>query len=199
MGETVSVRFRFFLWNNGEVSHTKRLATFTGAADRFLAGVTHFNGKLGTIILQMGSNFSPDHFQRVTGFVEYWPGELPWRLNCGTIAGLAIGLWHRNSISYWRRIVHRLPSTHRPSREAGCMDSPGSGQGPHFYPSEYGLGVVLNPEVVYRSECRPTRLPSVSSKWPTKPNSPIELFGFTTVPPLGTIFLRVTATSSTLR
>ncbi len=69
--------FKFFPKLNQEISHWKRLQEITKQVDNYLYAVSNLQEKLGTIFLQMNSNFSPKDFDRVIAFAESWPKEIP--------------------------------------------------------------------------------------------------------------------------
>ncbi|MBC8754969.1 DUF72 domain-containing protein [Kordia sp. YSTF-M3] len=69
--------FRFFPKITQEISHWKRLQATESLVDQYIFNATHLQEKLGTIFLQMHSNFSPKDFERVVQFAEFWPKEVP--------------------------------------------------------------------------------------------------------------------------
>ena len=69
--------FRFFPKLSQEISHWKRLQATEAVVDQYLYNVSRLREKLGTIFLQMHTNFSPKDFDRVVRFVEFWPKEIP--------------------------------------------------------------------------------------------------------------------------
>jgi uncharacterized protein YecE (DUF72 family) len=69
--------FKFFPKITQEISHWKRLQTTEALVDSYIYNATHLKDKLGTIFLQMHSNFSPKDFDRVVQFAEFWPKEVP--------------------------------------------------------------------------------------------------------------------------
>ncbi|WP_298901789.1 DUF72 domain-containing protein [uncultured Psychroserpens sp.] len=78
--------FKFFPKLNQEISHWKRLNEVNAVVDNYLNSAINLKEKLGTIFLQMHSNFAPKDFDRVVHFVENWPKEI----------GLAIEFRHTN-------------------------------------------------------------------------------------------------------
>lgn len=69
--------FKFFPKLVQNISHLKRLNDDVQPyVDHYLANVIHLKEKLGTVFLQMHSNFSPKYFDRVVKFVERWPKEV---------------------------------------------------------------------------------------------------------------------------
>jgi len=69
--------FKFFPKITQEISHWKRLQATEALVDLYIYNATHLQEKLGTIFLQMHSNFSPKDFDRVIQFAEFWPKEVP--------------------------------------------------------------------------------------------------------------------------
>ncbi|MDO6596729.1 DUF72 domain-containing protein [Oceanihabitans sp. 2_MG-2023] len=69
--------FKFFPKLNQEISHWKRLQEVGEVVNNYLNNAVNLQEKLGTIFLQMHSNFSPKDFNRVVEFVESWPKEIP--------------------------------------------------------------------------------------------------------------------------
>ncbi|WP_438712479.1 DUF72 domain-containing protein [Aquimarina muelleri] len=69
--------FKFFPKLVQNISHLKRLnEDVQPYVDKYLSSVIHLKEKLGTIFLQMHSNFAPKDFDRVIKFVEKWPKEI---------------------------------------------------------------------------------------------------------------------------
>ncbi|MCK8481855.1 DUF72 domain-containing protein [Psychroserpens algicola] len=68
--------FKFFPKLNQEISHWKRLNEVQAVVDHYLSNAMHLKEKLGTIFLQMHSNFAPKDFDRVVHFIEHWPKEI---------------------------------------------------------------------------------------------------------------------------
>ncbi|MEC3908092.1 DUF72 domain-containing protein [Tamlana sp. 2201CG12-4] len=69
--------FKFFPKLNQEISHWKRLNDTKEVVEHYLYNAANLKEKLGTIFLQMHSNFAPKNFDKVVSFVEAWPGEIP--------------------------------------------------------------------------------------------------------------------------
>lgn len=68
--------FKFFPKLVQDISHRRRLNhQCYRYLDSYLENVTHLKDKLGTMFLQMHSNFGPKNWDRVVRFVEYWPKE----------------------------------------------------------------------------------------------------------------------------
>tara|TARA_R110002050_G_scaffold16019_2_gene49133 strand:+ start:230154 stop:231050 length:897 start_codon:yes stop_codon:yes gene_type:complete len=73
--------FKFFPKMVQNVSHLRRLNEDAYPyVDEFLHAAVHLKEKLGTIFLQMHTNFGPKNWERVVRFVEYWPKEFPLAL-----------------------------------------------------------------------------------------------------------------------
>lgn len=69
--------FKFFPKLVQNISHLKRLNDDVQPyVDQYLSNAIHLKEKLGTIFLQMHSNFAPKNFDRVIKFVERWPKEI---------------------------------------------------------------------------------------------------------------------------
>jgi uncharacterized protein YecE (DUF72 family) len=69
--------FKFFPKLNQEISHWKRLNEVKEAVAHYLYSAVNLEDKLGTMFLQMHSDFAPKDFNRVQTFIEEWPKELP--------------------------------------------------------------------------------------------------------------------------
>lgn len=69
--------FKFFPKITQEISHWKRLQATEALVDLYIYNAMHLKEKLGTVFLQMHSNFSPKDFDRVAHFAEFWPKEVP--------------------------------------------------------------------------------------------------------------------------
>ena len=69
--------FKFFPKLFQEISHYKRLQDVQTVVEDFLQSAVHLKEKLGTIFLQLHSNFSPKDFGRVVAFIQNWPKQLP--------------------------------------------------------------------------------------------------------------------------
>ena len=69
--------FKFFPKLNQEISHWKRLNETKNVVENYLYNASNLKEKLGTIFLQMHSNFTPKDFDRVVAFAESWPKEIP--------------------------------------------------------------------------------------------------------------------------
>lgn len=72
--------FKFFPKLNQEISHWKRLNETQAVVENYLYSAVNLKEKLGTIFLQMHSNFAPKDFDRVVNFAENWPKEIPLAL-----------------------------------------------------------------------------------------------------------------------
>lgn len=69
--------FKFFPKVYRLISHLKWLNDIEEPVQDYLDSVVHFKDKLGTIFLQVRDNFAPKFFDRVEGFVELWPKDIP--------------------------------------------------------------------------------------------------------------------------
>ena len=69
--------FKFFPKLNQEISHWKRLQDTSAIVENYLYNASNLKEKLGTIFLQMHSNFAPKDYSRVVDFIEHWPKEIP--------------------------------------------------------------------------------------------------------------------------
>ncbi len=69
--------FRFFPKLSQEISHFRRLNEQANTSvETFISSASNLKEKLGSIFLQMPSNFGPKYFDRVQTFVERWPTHL---------------------------------------------------------------------------------------------------------------------------
>lgn len=75
--EKTPSNFKFFPKLNQEISHWKRLQDTKAVVESYLYSAVNLKEKLGTIFLQMNSNFAPKDFARVVAFVENWPKKIP--------------------------------------------------------------------------------------------------------------------------
>ncbi len=78
--------FKFFPKLGQEISHWKRLKEVQDAVNVYLDNSSHLQEKLGTIFLQLHSNFGPKNFEILQNFVVSWPKGIP----------LAIELRHKD-------------------------------------------------------------------------------------------------------
>ncbi len=74
--------FKFFPKLTQDISHWKRLEGVGDLVNYYLDAATRLEEKLGTIFLQLHSNFSPKNFSRVENFVRSWPKEIPLTVEC---------------------------------------------------------------------------------------------------------------------
>jgi len=99
--------FKFFPKLNQEISHWKRLQGVKEVIENYLYSAVNLKEKLGTIFLQMHSNFAPKDFNRVVSFVESWPKEIALAIefrhtnwyNDETVANELYDLLEKNNIS----------------------------------------------------------------------------------------------------
>lgn len=68
--------FKFFPKLNQEISHWKRLNEVKDVVEHYVYNASNLKEKLGTIFLQMHTNFAPKDFDRVVQFIETWPKGL---------------------------------------------------------------------------------------------------------------------------
>ncbi|WP_428740439.1 DUF72 domain-containing protein [Tenacibaculum sp.] len=69
--------FKFFPKLGQEISHWKRLEGVQDAVNIYLDNASNLEEKLGTIFLQMHSNFGPKNFDRLQNFAVSWPKGIP--------------------------------------------------------------------------------------------------------------------------
>lgn len=69
--------FKFFPKLYQDISHWKRLKDVDKVVDDYLYSAINLKEKLGTVFLQMHTNFAPKDFDRVEAFVKTWPTEIP--------------------------------------------------------------------------------------------------------------------------
>ena len=68
--------FKFFPKLTQEISHWKRLEGVQDAVNYYLDCALQLEEKLGTIFLQLHSNFGPKNFHKIENFVHSWPNEI---------------------------------------------------------------------------------------------------------------------------
>lgn len=69
--------FKFFPKLNQEISHWKRLNKVEESIKNYVYAASNLKEKLGTVFLQMHSNFAPKDMDRVVAFAENWPKSIP--------------------------------------------------------------------------------------------------------------------------
>ena len=70
--------FKFFPKVVNRISHLRRLNDkIYPIIDEYLYVTSRLKEKMGTVFLQMHSNFGPKNWDRVASFVAYWPKEFP--------------------------------------------------------------------------------------------------------------------------
>ncbi|MET2984523.1 DUF72 domain-containing protein [Aureibaculum conchae] len=69
--------FKFFPKLNQEISHWKRLNEVEESIKNYVYAASNLKEKLGTVFLQMHSNFAPKDMDRVVEFAENWPKSIP--------------------------------------------------------------------------------------------------------------------------
>ncbi len=65
--------FKFFPKLTQDISHFKRLEDVQEAVNIYLDSALHLQEKLGTIFLQLHSNFGPENFNVLQNFIVSWP------------------------------------------------------------------------------------------------------------------------------
>lgn len=100
--------FRFFPKVVNRISHLRRLNDkIYPIINEYLDLTSRLKDKLGTIFLQMHSNFGPKNWDRVVRFIEYWPKEFPLAIefrhadwyNDTIVADELYQLLHENNIA----------------------------------------------------------------------------------------------------
>ncbi len=100
--------FKFFPKIVQNVSHLRRLNDQAyPILEEYLNATVNLKEKLGTIFLQLHSNFGPKNWDRVERFIKYWPKELPLSIefrhkdwfNITTVANELYSLLEENNIS----------------------------------------------------------------------------------------------------
>jgi uncharacterized protein YecE (DUF72 family) len=75
--------FKFFPKLGQEISHWKRLVGTEDVVNSYIDNFSNLQEKLGTIFLQLHSNFSPTKsFDALENFVKSWPKGLPLAVEC---------------------------------------------------------------------------------------------------------------------
>jgi len=69
--------FRFYPKLVQNISHWRKLNDCDGLVDEFINSASKLELKLGTIFLQMHEIFSPNSFDNLVKFIEYWPKTYP--------------------------------------------------------------------------------------------------------------------------
>jgi len=80
--EKTPIGFKFFPKLTQEISHWKRLEAVADIVNIYLDNVLYLEEKLGTIFLQLHSNFDPKNFNKLVDFVESWPKEVLLSIEC---------------------------------------------------------------------------------------------------------------------
>lgn len=75
--EKTPSNFKFFPKLGQEISHWKRLTGVEDVVNSYIDNFSNLREKLGTIFLQMHSNFGPKNFSSLENFVKSWPKGLP--------------------------------------------------------------------------------------------------------------------------
>ncbi|SEE43229.1 Uncharacterized conserved protein YecE, DUF72 family [Tenacibaculum sp. MAR_2010_89] len=69
--------FKFFPKLTQEISHWKRLEGVQKVVNYYIDNALRLEEKLGTVFLQMHSNFGSKNFSKIENFVKSWPNEIP--------------------------------------------------------------------------------------------------------------------------
>lgn len=69
--------FKFFPKLGQEISHGKRLKDVEEVVNSYIENFSNLEEKLGTIFVQLNSNFSPKNFEVLKYFAESWPKNIP--------------------------------------------------------------------------------------------------------------------------
>ncbi len=69
--------FRFYPKLVQNISHWRKLNDCEALVDEFINAASRLELKLGTIFLQMHEVFSPNSFENLVRFIEYWPKGYP--------------------------------------------------------------------------------------------------------------------------
>ena len=69
--------FKFYPKLVQNISHWRKLNDCEGLVDEFINSASRLEAKLGTIFLQMHEVFSPNSFDKLVKFIEYWPAGYP--------------------------------------------------------------------------------------------------------------------------
>lgn len=69
--------FKFFPKLGQDISHFKRLVGVQEHVNTYLDNAVSLKEKLGTVFLQMHTNFSPQYFNHLKNFIESWPKNIP--------------------------------------------------------------------------------------------------------------------------
>ncbi|HYG37386.1 MAG TPA: DUF72 domain-containing protein [Cytophagales bacterium] len=69
--------FKFFPKINQGISHLRRLNNVSAMTEDFCNSISHLQGKLGMVFLQVHDNFKPKDFDRLEQFVTDFPKGMP--------------------------------------------------------------------------------------------------------------------------
>jgi uncharacterized protein YecE (DUF72 family) len=75
--ETTPEGFKFCPKLGQFISHIKRLDGVEESLDLFAENASHLGDRMGVTFLQMHDNFTPQEFDRVKAFAEYWKFDIP--------------------------------------------------------------------------------------------------------------------------
>ncbi len=76
-GETVPDGFKFFPKLGQDISHWRRLKDVEQLVEDYINNASQMGDTLGTIFLQLHSNFAPKDFDRVKAFAQNWKYDTP--------------------------------------------------------------------------------------------------------------------------
>jgi len=76
-GDTTPEGFKFFPKLGQDISHWRRLQDVEQLVEDYINNASHMGDKLGTIFLQLHSNFAPEDLDRVRAFVKIWKYDTP--------------------------------------------------------------------------------------------------------------------------
>lgn len=74
--------FKFFPKLGQEISHWKRLNGVEEVVNSYLYNFSNLKEKLGTIFLQMHTNFGPKNFDTLHNFIASWPKDISLAVEC---------------------------------------------------------------------------------------------------------------------
>ncbi len=69
--------FKFFPKITNSISHYRRLLNVKELVDVYCDSVAHLEEKLGMVFLQLNEQFSPNEFNKLKEFLEYFPQVIP--------------------------------------------------------------------------------------------------------------------------
>lgn len=69
--------FKFFPKITNSISHYRRLLNVNQLTEAYCDAISHFEEKLGMVFLQLNEYFTPNEFEKLKKFVEYFPKSIP--------------------------------------------------------------------------------------------------------------------------